>query len=75
MEHQLQKLDTIFEPDTFFELHSIDIIISHSTFEGFPGKGHLMAFGDTRAWAGSSSMRTESHAIPLAFLGHYSGFP
>ena len=34
-----------------------------ATFEGFPGKGHLMAFGDTRAWAGSSSMRTESHAI------------
>ena len=23
VEHQLQKLDTIFEPDTFFELHSM----------------------------------------------------
>ena len=26
MEHQLQKLDTIFEPDTFFELHSTWVI-------------------------------------------------
>ena len=37
--------------------------ISHSGLQGFPGNGPHRSTWNTHAWAGSSSMRTEIHAI------------